>query len=75
MPYSAAKRRPTHLRRTWLFCPGAAAAAQGAALEAAPDVLVPDLEDFTPPAPGRAREMILGLLRSAARRAWSVRCA
>jgi citrate lyase subunit beta/citryl-CoA lyase len=63
MPYSAAKRRPTHLRRTWLFCAGADAAAQGAALEAVPDVLVPDLEDFTPPAlRPRAREMILALL-------------
>ncbi len=63
MPYSAAKRRPTPLRRTWLFCAGADAAAQGAALEAAPDVLMPDLEDFTPPAlRPRAREMILALL-------------
>ena len=61
MPYSAAKRRPTPLRRTWLFCAGADAAAQGAALEAAPDVLMPDLEDFPPPAlRPRAREMILG---------------
>jgi citrate lyase subunit beta/citryl-CoA lyase len=63
MPYSAAKRRPTHLRRTWLFCPGADAGAQGAALEARPDVLVPDLEDLTPPPlRPRAREMILALL-------------
>ena len=63
MPYSAAKRRPTHLRRTWLFSAGADAAAQGAALDARPDVLVPDLEDLTPPAlRPRAREMILALL-------------
>ncbi len=63
MPYSAAKRRPPHLRRTWLFCPGADAAAQAAALDATPDVLVPDLEDFTPPVlRPRAREMVLALL-------------
>jgi citrate lyase subunit beta/citryl-CoA lyase len=63
MPYSAAKRRPTHLRRTWLFCAGADAGAQATALEARPDVLVPDLEDFTPPAlRPRGREMVLALL-------------
>lgn len=63
MPYAAAKRRPPHLRRTWLFCPGADAAAQAAALDAVPDVLIPDLEDFTPPAlRPRGREMILALL-------------
>lgn len=63
MPYSVARRRPPHLRRTWLFCPGADAAAQAAALDAAPDVLIPDLEDFTPPAlRPRGREMILALL-------------
>jgi citrate lyase subunit beta/citryl-CoA lyase len=51
------------LRRTWLFCAGADAGAQATALEARPDVLVPDLEDFTPPAlRPRGREMVLALL-------------
>jgi citrate lyase subunit beta/citryl-CoA lyase len=69
MPYSAAKRRPTHLRRTWLFCAGADAAAQETALDAHPDVLIPDLEDFTPPAlRPRAREMILALLEKSRKR-------
>jgi citrate lyase subunit beta/citryl-CoA lyase len=69
MPYSAAKRRPTHLRRTWLFCAGADAAAQEVALQAHPDVLIPDLEDFTPPAlRPRAREMILALLEKSRKR-------
>ena len=55
--------RPVHLRRTWLFCPGANPAAHAAALCARPDVLVPDLEDFTPPAlRPRGREMIVELM-------------
>jgi citrate lyase subunit beta/citryl-CoA lyase len=62
----AAKRRPPGLRRTWLFVAGADAAAQAAALEARPDVIVPDLEDFTPPPlRPRGREMILALLEKA----------
>lgn len=69
MPYSAAKRRPTHLRRTWLFCAGADAAAQERALETHPDVLIPDLEDFTPPPlRPRGREMILALLEKCRKR-------
>lgn len=69
MPYAAAKRRPTRLRRSWLFCAGADAAAQTAALEARPDVLMPDLEDLTPPPlRPRAREMILALLEKCRRR-------
>jgi citrate lyase subunit beta/citryl-CoA lyase len=74
MPHShahdrAPKRRPANLRRTWLFVAGADAAAQAAALDAQPDVIVPDLEDFTPPPlRPRAREMILGLLEKARQR-------
>lgn len=69
MPYTLAKRRPARLRRSWLFCAGADAAAQAAALDARPDVLVPDLEDFTPPPlRPRAREMILALLEKCRRR-------
>ena len=42
-------RRPAALRRSWLFLPGAAEhrLAQAAALGA--DVLIQELEDFTPP--------------------------
>ena len=69
MPYTAAKRRPPRLRRSWLFCAGADAAAQSSALEARPDVLVPDLEDLTPPPlRPRGREMILALLEKCRRR-------
>ena len=81
MPHShardhAPKRRPPSLRRTWLFVAGADAAAQAAALDAQPDVIIPDLEDFTPPPlRPRAREMILGLLEKAASAASSPRCA
>jgi len=65
----ASKRRPPNLRRTWLFVAGADAAAQAAALDANPDVLIPDLEDFTPPPlRPRGREMILGLLEKARKR-------
>ena len=74
MPHShardhAPKRRPPSLRRTWLFVAGADAAAHAAALDAQPDVIIPDLEDFTPPPlRPRAREMILGLLEKARKR-------
>ncbi len=62
-------RRPAALRRAWLFVAGADAAAQAAALDARPDVIVPDLEDFTPPPlRPRGREMILGLLEKARKR-------
>lgn len=62
-------RRPAALRRTWLFVAGADAAAQTAALDARPDVIIPDLEDFTPPPlRPRGREMILGLLDKARKR-------
>jgi citrate lyase subunit beta/citryl-CoA lyase len=38
------------LRRTWLFGPGAERAAHTAMLDSGADVLIVDLEDFTPPA-------------------------
>lgn len=38
------------LRRTWLFGPGADAAAHAAMLASGADALIVDLEDFTPPA-------------------------
>ena len=37
-------------RRTWLFVPGADAAAHRAAARSGADVIVLELEDFTPPA-------------------------
>src|SRR5262245_14488621 len=65
----AVKRRPPHLRRTWLFVAGSDAGAQAAALDAQPDVLIPDLEDFTPPPlRPRGREMVLALLEKCHRR-------
>jgi len=41
-------RRDVDLRRTWLFGPGAAAAAHAAMRASGADVLIADLEDFTP---------------------------
>src|SRR3546814_16097042 len=43
-------RRPVHLRRSWLFLPGADPAGLQAGAECAADVVVQELEDFTPPA-------------------------
>lgn len=37
------------MRRTWLFVPGADAAAHAAAARSGADVLIQELEDFTPP--------------------------
>ncbi|HJS39758.1 MAG TPA: CoA ester lyase [Burkholderiales bacterium] len=37
------------MRRTWLFVPGAEAAAHDAAARSGADVLIQELEDFTPP--------------------------
>lgn len=37
------------MRRTWLFVPGANAAAHAAAARSGADVLIQELEDFTPP--------------------------
>jgi len=39
----------THLRRSWLFVPGADGQAQAAAARSGADVLIQELEDFTPP--------------------------
>jgi citrate lyase subunit beta / citryl-CoA lyase len=39
----------THLRRSWLFVPGADEQAQTAAGRSGADVLIQELEDFTPP--------------------------
>jgi citrate lyase subunit beta/citryl-CoA lyase len=46
---SAGSRRPAALRRCWLFLPGADEAALLAASESGADVLIQELEDFTPP--------------------------
>ncbi len=46
---SLATLRPVALRRSWLFSAGADAAVQAASRASRPDVLIPDLEDFTPP--------------------------
>jgi citrate lyase subunit beta/citryl-CoA lyase len=44
----AALRRPVHLRRSWLFTAGHDERAQLAALDSGADVIVADLEEFTP---------------------------
>jgi citrate lyase subunit beta/citryl-CoA lyase len=49
-------------RRTWLFVPGADAAAHEAAARSGADVLIQELEDFTPPPRRpRARALAAGL--------------
>lgn len=45
----SAPRRPPHLRRSWLFVPGVDVAAYTAAVASGADVLIQELEDFTPP--------------------------
>jgi citrate lyase subunit beta/citryl-CoA lyase len=50
------------MRRTWLFVPGADPAAHAAAARSAADVLIQELEDFTPPAlRPRARSLAAAL--------------
>lgn len=50
------------MRRTWLFVPGAEAAAHDAAARSGADVLIQELEDFTPPAlRSKARMLAAGL--------------
>lgn len=44
-----ASRRPPHLRRSWLFVPGAEGVAHEIAAGSGADVLIQELEDFTPP--------------------------
>jgi citrate lyase subunit beta/citryl-CoA lyase len=52
------------LRRTWLFGPGADATAHAAMLRSGADVLIVDLEDFTPPSRrDEARRGIADLIR------------
>lgn len=46
---SVEKRRAAGLRRSYLFLPGADAAALSAGPESGADVLIQELEDFTPP--------------------------
>ncbi len=63
-------QRSPDLRRTVLFVAGADAAAQAEALAARPDVLVQDLEDFTPaPLKAAARARSAGLCAEARARA------
>jgi citrate lyase subunit beta/citryl-CoA lyase len=51
------------LRRTWLFGPGADAAAHEAMLASGADALIVDLEDFTPaPRRDEARRLLAGVL-------------
>ncbi len=53
------------LRRTWLFGPGADAAAHVAMLDSGADALIVDLEDSTPPPRrGEARERLAGFVAS-----------
>ncbi len=55
--------RPPELRRTWLFGPGANGAAHDAMLASGADLLIFDLEDFTPPARrAEARALLAGLV-------------
>jgi len=52
-------------RRTWLFVPGADAKAHAAAARSGADVLIQELEDFTPPAlRPQARALAQGLYRA-----------
>ena len=44
------KRTPVHVRRSWCFVEGANDEALSSALESGADVLIQELEDFTPPA-------------------------
>lgn len=62
-PASTMSRTDPDLRRTWLFGPGADAAAHQAMLTSGADALIVDLEDFTPP-PRRdeARGLLAALL-------------
>ena len=58
-------RRPPRTRRTWLFLPGAERARLAAAPDTGADVLIQELEDFTPPERRpEARTLAPGLLAS-----------
>jgi citrate lyase subunit beta / citryl-CoA lyase len=54
------KRNP-HLRRSWVFLPGANAAVHARAWDCAADALIADLEDFTPP---HLRDTARGMLKA-----------
>ena len=56
--------RPIDLCRTWLFVAGADAAAHDAASHSGADVLIQDLEDFTPPARRHEARMLAADLYS-----------
>ena len=64
--------RPIDLCRTWLFVAGADAAAHDAATHSGADVLIQDLEDFTPPARRHEARMLAADLYSAWRAAGAV---
>ncbi|MEP6610189.1 MAG: aldolase/citrate lyase family protein, partial [Burkholderiaceae bacterium] len=48
----------TRPRRSWLFVPGADEAAHEAAMRCGADVLIQELEDFTPPTLRRAARVL-----------------
>jgi citrate lyase subunit beta/citryl-CoA lyase len=57
------KTRPYHLCRTWLFIGGVDREAQDSAVESGADVLIQELEDFTPPGlRSDARRISAGLI-------------
>jgi len=62
-------RRPPHLRRTWLFGPGADPAVHRAMGASGADALIVDLEDFTPPARRREARALVPALVAAWRHA------
>ena len=64
--------RPYDLCRTWLFVAGAAAAAHEAAAASGADVLIQDLEDFTPPARRHEARMLAADLYATWRAAGAV---
>ena len=58
-------QRSIDLCRTWLFVAGADAAAHEAAAHSGADVLIQDLEDFTPPARRHEARMLAADLYAA----------
>jgi len=66
-------RRPTSLCRSWLFVAGAEPDAHARALESGADVLLIDLEDFTPAARrDEARDLLSGFFATAKARGFVV---
>jgi len=63
------KLRPTHLCRSWLFLEGANEAVLRAAPSSGADVLIQELEDFTPPHLRAAARSLVGELYPAWREA------